>query len=234
MELSNSHELTQIENVVAIDGPAGAGKSTVARLVAKELGFQYLDTGAMYRAVTWWAVYSHINLDDPQIVAEHTKKINLKLIPNEKGMQVNVGGRDITQEIRTPEITRLIYKLDENPEVREHLVYLQRLFALEYSTVAEGRDMGTVVFPKAKCKFFLDAQQEVRAKRRQKEFEQRNIFIPFDELLKEIMERDRRTIERKHAPLRKADDAILIDTSYMTIEDVCKKIVDISRERFQK
>lgn len=234
MELKNNKELTEIENVVAIDGPAGAGKSTVARLVAKELNFQYLDTGAMYRAVTWWAIYSEIDIDNPQAVAEHTKKIDLKLIPTEEGMRVEVGGNDITQDIRTPEITRVIYKLDENPAVREHLVYLQRLFALEYPTVAEGRDMCTVVFPKAKCKFYLDAQQEVRTKRRQKELEQRNILIPLDKLLEEIVERDRRNMERKHSPLRKADDAILIDTSFLSKEEVCKIIVDISIERLKK
>ena len=161
MELQNNNGLSEIENVVAIDGPAGAGKSTVARLVAKGLDFQYLDTGAMYRAVTWWAIHSDIDIDNPQVVAEHTKRIDLKLTPTEEGMRVEVAGKDITYEIRTPEITRVIYKLDENPSVREHLVYLQRLFALEYPTVAEGRDMGTVVFPKARCKFYLDARQEV-------------------------------------------------------------------------
>lgn len=233
MELHDIPELSEIEKVVAIDGPAGAGKSTVARLVAKELGFQYLDTGAMYRAVTWWAIHSKINLDDPQAVAEHTRKIDLRLIPSENGMIVKVDGIDITQEIRTPEITRVIYKLDENPLVREHLVYLQRVFAFQYPTVAEGRDMGTVVFPKARCKFYLDAQPDIRARRRQKELEKRNISIPFEQLLEEIKERDRRNMEREHAPLRKADDAIFIDTSYLTPEEVCKKIVDISRERLK-
>ncbi|HOQ33483.1 MAG TPA: (d)CMP kinase [Candidatus Hydrogenedens sp.] len=234
MESKNNNGLSEIENVVAIDGPAGAGKSTVARLVARELGFQYLDTGAMYRAVTWWAIHSNIDIDNPQVVAEHTKKIDLKLTPTEEGMRVEVGGKDITHEIRTPEITRVIYKLDENPYVREHLVYLQRLFALEYPTVAEGRDMGTVVFPKAKCKFYLDAQQEVRAQRRQKELEKKNIIIPLDKLLEEIIERDRRNIQREHSPLRKADDAIFIDTSFLSIEEVCKKIIDIARERLKK
>ncbi|MGC9054190.1 MAG: (d)CMP kinase, partial [Candidatus Hydrogenedens sp.] len=110
MELKNNNGLSEIENVVAIDGPAGAGKSTVARLVAKALEFQYLDTGAMYRAVTWWAIHSNIDIDNPQAVAEHTKKIELKLTPTEEGMRVEVNGNDITQAIRTPEITRVIYK----------------------------------------------------------------------------------------------------------------------------
>ncbi len=234
MEFENSSELAEIENVIAIDGPAGAGKSTVARLVAKEMDFQYLDTGAMYRAVTWWAIYSKIDLDNAQEVVEHTRKIDLKLTPTDNGMRVEVSGIDITQDIRTPEITRVIYKLDENPGVREHLVYLQRLFALEYPTVAEGRDMGTVVFPRAKCKFYLDAQPEVRAKRRLRELEQRGINISLDQLIEEIKERDRRNMEREHSPLRKAEDAVYIDTSFLTIEEVCKKIVDISRDKLEK
>ncbi len=234
MEFENSKELAEIENVIAIDGPAGAGKSTVARLVAKEMDFQYLDTGAMYRAVTWWAIYSKIDLDNIQEVVEHTRKIDLKLTPTDDGMRVEVSGIDITQDIRTPKITRVIYKLDENPGVREHLVYLQRLFALEYPTVAEGRDMGTVVFPRAKCKFYLDAQPEVRAKRRLRELEQRGINISLDQLIEEIKERDRRNMEREHSPLRKAEDAVYIDTSFLTIEEVCKKIVDISRDKLEK
>ncbi len=234
MESKNNNGLTSIEDVVAIDGPAGAGKSTVAHIVAKELEFQYLDTGAMYRAVTWWAIHSNIDLDNPQVVVEYTRKIDLKLTPTDNGLKIEVGGKDISQEIRTPEITRIIYKLDENPGVREHLVYLQRLFAMKYPTVAEGRDMGTVVFPKAKCKFYMDALPEVRAKRRQKELEQRNIFIPIEQLLGEIIERDKRNMEREHSPLCKADDAILIDTSFLSIEEVSKKIVDISRERLKK
>ncbi len=230
MEKENS-ELAKIENVIAMDGPAGAGKSTVARIVAKGLDYQYLDTGAMYRAATWWALYSNINLDNPQVVAENTKRMDLALIPTDKGMQVMVQGIDVTQEIRTPEVTRVIYKLDENPEVRTHLVHLQRLFASKYPTVAEGRDMGTVVFPKAKCKIYLDAQQEVRALRRQKELEQRGIFIPLEDLLEEIKERDQRNMRREHSPLRQADDAVYIDTSFLSIDDVCKKIIALAYER---
>jgi len=230
MEKENS-ELTDIENVIAIDGPAGAGKSTVARHVAKELGYQYLDTGAMYRAATWWALYSKINLDDPDEVAELIKKMDLTLIPADNGMQVEVQGMDITQEIRSPEVTRVIYKLDENPEVRTHLVHLQRLFALKYPTVAEGRDMGTVVFPRSKCKIYMDAQPEVRALRRQKELEQRNIFIPLEDLIEEIKERDQRNMEREHSPLRKADDAIYIDTSNLSVDEVYKKIIALACER---
>jgi len=157
--------------------------------------------------------------------------MDLALIPTDKGMQVMVQGIDVTQEIRTPEVTRVIYKLDENPEVRTHLVHLQRLFASKYPTVAEGRDMGTVVFPKAKCKIYLDAQQEVRALRRQKELEQRGIFIPLEDLLEEIKERDQRNMRREHSPLRQADDAVYIDTSFLSIDDVCKKIIALAYER---
>lgn len=227
-----NEKLANIEKVVAIDGPAGAGKSSVGRLVAKELNFKYLDTGAMYRAVTWWALNHHLDMDDREKMAEEIKKIKLKLLVENSELRVIVDDIDITQEIRTPEITRVIYKIDENPGVRNHLVYLQRLFAFENPTVADGRDMGTVVFPKSKCKIYLDANIEVRAKRRQKELENKGIIIDLEQIKEEIQIRDKRNMEREFAPLRKAEDAIYIDTSELTLEEVKTKIVTIAKQRF--
>lgn len=226
-------DLENIERVIAIDGPAGAGKSTVGRLVAKELNFRYLDTGAMYRAVTWWALNNNLNMDNPSEIAEEVKNIQLSLIPDGDGLKVFVEGIDITNEIRTPEITRLIYKVDENPGVRKHLVYLQRVFAYEYPTVADGRDMGTVVFPKSRCKIYLDANLDVRAWRRKRELEKKGIIVDLSQLIDEIMIRDKRNMEREVSPLRKAEDAVYIDTSYMTIEEVKAKIIELARERLK-
>ncbi|MCF6286909.1 MAG: (d)CMP kinase, partial [Candidatus Hydrogenedentes bacterium] len=145
-EDSTISEATQI---VAIDGPAGAGKSTTAKEVAKRLNFAFLDTGAMYRAATWWAVDQGVDLDDGVALAAHTARMDLDIQESAQGQTVTVNGTDVSQEIRKPEITKLIYKLDQNSEIRQQLVALQRRFGEKQPTVAEGRDIGTVVFPKA-------------------------------------------------------------------------------------
>ncbi|MCC6156005.1 MAG: (d)CMP kinase, partial [Candidatus Hydrogenedentes bacterium] len=160
-----------ITDVLAIDGPAGAGKSTVARRVAETLGFAFLDTGAMYRAATWNAIHRGIDMDDGDALAEATRAMKLVIRESVQGQTVHVDGRDITQAIRTPDVTKRIAKLDHNAAVRAHLVELQRAFGARGRTVAEGRDMGTVVFPAAKCKVYLDASLDERARRRAREFE---------------------------------------------------------------
>jgi cytidylate kinase len=217
--------------IVAIDGPAGAGKSSVAREVARRLGFRFLDTGAMYRAATWRAFHNGIDTSNKPALIRSTCDMDLQLTETEEGMKVVVDGRDITDLIRTPEITRQIRVLDQIPEVRAHLVECQRRFGEQGPTVAEGRDIGTVVFPRAGCKIFLDASAECRAARRAAQLRAKG--IPFDqaELEQEIRDRDEASRKRKVSPLRQAEDAILVDTTHLTFEEVTQRIVDIAREK---
>ncbi len=217
-----------ITEIVAIDGPAGAGKSTVARRVADALGYAFLDTGAMYRASTWWALRQGVNLEDPGALAAATREMPLELRDADNGLQVFVGDHDITKAIRTPEVTREIYRLDQVPQVREHLVALQRQYGARRPTVAEGRDMGTVVFPAAKCKVFLDASLDERSRRRLAELQARGIAVDFESLRAEIHERDEKTRSRAVAPLRRAADAILVDTTHMTIDQAVETIAALA------
>lgn len=221
--------MEEITGIVAIDGPAGAGKSSVARQVARELGYAFLDTGAMYRAATWWALEQGVDLDDPDALAASTQSMQLD-ITEENGIQrVEVNGRDVTEAIRSPEVTRQIYRLDQNAEVRAHLVDLQHDFGAKQPTVAEGRDIGTVVFPKAKCKIYLDASVDERTRRRAAELDAKGIEVDFDALREEIRERDEKSICREVSPLRRADDAVLVDTTHMTPQEVVKTIVEMAR-----
>jgi cytidylate kinase len=224
-------EIAALTQVVAIDGPAGAGKSSCARRVATELRYAFLDTGAMYRAATWNAVHQGIDLDDAEALAEATRQMELTLDETEDGVSVTVDGRDVSHEIRTPEITRIIYKLDQRPAVREHLVELQRRFALRGPIVAEGRDMGTVVFPAARCKVFLDASVDERAMRRMRQLAEKGMPGDFETIRSEIAERDEMTRTRAVAPLRPADDAVIVDSTGMTLDEVVAALVALARER---
>ncbi|GMU91202.1 MAG: cytidylate kinase [Candidatus Hydrogenedentota bacterium] len=219
-------------DIIAIDGPAGAGKSTIAREVARALGYAYLDTGAMYRGATWWAIAQNVDLDDADALARAARAMRLELRDSPHGTQVFVGGQDITAAIRTPEITRCIAKLDHNPEVRAHLVELQRQIGAKRPTVCEGRDIGTVVFPKAKCKIYLNASLEERTRRRAREFDQKGIAYDPEALREEIRIRDEKDATRNVAPLRKADDAVEVDTTGMTPREVVETIVRIAKEKW--
>lgn len=221
--------LDSLADIVAIDGPAGAGKSTVAREAARRLGMRFLDTGAMYRAATWWAMHSHVNLRDADALAESTRAMPLELIERDGSLVVRVGGTDVSQAIRTPEVTRSIRHLDGVPDVRAHLVHLQREFAAKGPTVAEGRDMGTVVFPKARCKIFLDASIGERARRRALELEAKGHAIDPVALEAEIAARDDNDRNRAVAPLRPAPDAILVDTTGKSLDAVIAEIVTLAR-----
>lgn len=225
--------MEDITDVVAIDGPAGAGKSTVARRVAEALDFSFLDTGAMYRAATWRALHHGLDMDDPAAVLASTGAMDLQMPEEDGTTRVLVDGEDVTQAIRTPEVTRLIYKIDQNPAVRERLVLLQRQFGAKQPTVAEGRDMGTVVFPKARCKIFLEASLDERTRRRARDLAERGLEVDFEGLRAEIHERDEKTRNRKVAPLRMADDSVLVDTTDMAIDGVVDAIVRLARERFR-
>jgi cytidylate kinase len=216
-------------HIVAIDGPAGAGKSTAARRVAEELGIAFLDTGAMYRAATWRALHEEVDLEDPGAIAASTRAMDLRLEASSGGLRIYVDGKDVTQAIRTPEVTRCIFHIDQNPEVRQQLVELQRAFAQRGPTVAEGRDMGTVVFPKARCKIFLDASLDERARRRTRELEEKGAPPEFDEVRREMAERDEKTRNRAVAPLRRAPDALHLDTTGMLLDEVVARIAAEAR-----
>lgn len=223
--------MSDATHILAIDGPAGAGKSSTAKEAARQLRFAFLDTGAMYRAATWWALQQGLDLDNADDMAASTKGMALDITEGPAGQQVTVNGTDVTLAIRTPEITKQIYKLDQNPEVRRHLVALQQRFGERQPTVAEGRDIGTVVFPKAKCKIYMDAAIEERARRRGKEMAQKGMPVDLAQLCADIAERDRQSMERKDSPLRRADDAILLDTTHLNFEESVAEVLRLARER---
>ena len=215
--------------IVAIDGPAGAGKSTVARRVADTLGFAFLDTGAMYRAATWRALHNRVDLTDADALVASTRAMDLEMNEQDGAQRVFVDGDDVTEAIRSLEVTEQIWRLDQNRHVRAHLVRLQRDFGARRPTVAEGRDMGTVVFPKAKCKVYLDASLDARTQRRARELEAKGTPTDLDALRKSIHERDLRDCTREVSPLRRADDAVLLDTTALTVDEVVNAIVDLAR-----
>jgi len=217
-------------NVVAIDGPAGAGKSSAARKAAELLGMAFLDTGAMYRAATWRAMRDGVNPSDRDALARSTRDMRLTLERDDGGFRVTVDGEDVTAAIRTPEVTRNIRNLDGIPAVRDRLVELQREFAAENPTVAEGRDMGTVVFPHARCKIFLDASVEERTRRRADQLTAEGHAVDLPKLQAEIAVRDHNDRTRSVAPLKPAKDAHLLDTTGMEFDEVVREIVRLAKE----
>lgn len=210
---------------IAIDGPAGSGKSTVAKEVAKRLNFVYVDTGAMYRAAALNARREGIPPDDERKLKEMFKRMDLKLVPNGDSLRVFLNGEDVTSAIRTEQAGMDASTYSAKPAVREKMVQLQREMGKSGGVVMEGRDIGTVVFPEAECKFFLDAAPEERARRRAKELRERGIACDEAEILKTIKERDLQDSTRSIAPLKPAPDAIVIDTTGISVEDVILKIL---------
>ena len=218
--------------IITIDGPAGSGKSTASRELAKALGITYLDTGATYRAVTYRAMRLGVDLEDEAALADVARKIDLKLIPEPGGTRVLADGQDISAEIRAPEVTARTHRAAGSPVVREVLVDLQRrLGAALGSFVAEGRDQGSVVFPEADVKFYLDASPQVRARRRTGDLEAAGLEAGLDDTRRAILNRDRHDRGRQVAPLIRPEGAIVIDTSDMTIAEVTDALARAVRER---
>jgi len=212
--------------IIAIDGPAGSGKSTTAKLVAMRLGILHLDTGAMYRVITLVSLRHSIPYQDQERVGALTAKTKIRFAQGETGQRVFMDGEDVTDEIRSAEVTRNVSDYCAIPQVREILVAQQREIGRSTSCVLEGRDIGTVVFPNADFKFFLVASLSERARRRQKELADKGIQKDITELEHEIELRDRKDSSRSNSPLRKADDAVEIDTTALTIEQQVEKIVE--------
>ena len=217
--------------LITIDGPAGAGKSTIARALAKELGYLYLDTGAMYRAVALAAQRKGL-LGEEEAISRLCEELSLELSPGEAGLSVFLNGEDVSQEIRTPEIDRLSSIVASIPGVRRCLQRRQRALGEAGGVVAEGRDMGSHVFPDADLKFFLTANPEVRARRRYEELRAKGQEISLEEVLAEVLARDRRDQEREIAPLVVPEGAIIIDTSDLSREEVLSLLLERVRKCF--
>ena len=216
-----------MKDIITIDGPSGAGKSTIAKLLAQKLGYSYLDTGALYRAVAW-------KIKEEKTDPENEKKLKTLLKETEisfEGNSVKVNGTDVTSQIRSPEIGELSSKVSAKPIVREHLFTVQRQIGLKGKVVIEGRDIGTVIFPEAKHKFFLDASPEERGKRRHEELKKNNpdlsalAGITVEVTIESIKKRDERDSTRKNSPLKRTKDMIYIDTGNLTIEEVIEKML---------
>ena len=211
--------------VVAIDGPAGAGKSTVAQLAARKLGCTYIDTGAMYRAVAWKTLQRKQPVTD-ELILDVVKDVHVELAYVEGKTTVSVDGTDVTGEIRTPEVTAIVSQVAALGPVRSRMVELQRRMAAKGSVLMDGRDIATSVLPDANVKIFLTASIEERARRRYKEMQAKGYDVSLEELQKDIAARDKADSEREISPLVQAPDAELLDTSHMGIDEVVQAIID--------
>ena len=211
--------------VIAIDGPAGSGKSTVAKLVAQRLGFLYIDTGAMYRALTLKALRIKADLSDEAKLGLLAASTDIKLKQGSGSLKIYLDGDDVTAEIRSPEVTNNVKYIARTKAVRECMVARQRKLGEEGGTVMEGRDIGTVVLPDADKKFYIDASFEVRVGRRYEELKDAGAAVTEEVIKKDLKVRDESDFNRAIGPLKKADDAILIDTTELTIEGVVDKVL---------
>jgi cytidylate kinase len=217
--------------IIAIDGPVGSGKSTVARRVAEMLGYSHLDSGAMYRGVALKALRQGVPLDSPTKLSAVADAAHIDLVPCGGKLRVILDGEDVTDAIRTPEVSRAASIVATVPGVRHPMVAEQRRAGAQGGVVMEGRDIGTAVFPHADIKIFLDASPEVRAQRRRIELREKGEEHSFEEVLAEVHERDRRDRERKMSPLVRAVDAVVVDNTAMDAEETARVIVLLVREK---
>lgn len=211
--------------VIAIDGPAGSGKSTVSKLIAKRLDLLYIDTGAMYRALTLKAMRKGLDLNVPDALIELARSTKIDLLQNGSSLKVLLDGEDVSVPIRTPELTNNVKYIARVPGVRKEMVSLQRSIGERARSVLEGRDIGTVVFPDAKYKFYLDADATERANRRHKELLEQKQKVELEDIKKDVLARDESDMKRSVGALKKADDAVTIDTTNLSIEQVVEKIL---------
>jgi len=221
--------------IIAIDGPAGAGKSTTARRVAERLGYPYLDTGAMYRALALALLRQDPTLD-PERAREALARVQLRVAWDNGRLRVFLDSEDVTEAIRTPEVSQAASRISAWPEVRARLLEEQRRIGRAWEqqyggVVLDGRDIGTVVFPEAEVKVFLVADPEERARRRQRELAERGQEVPLEQVLAEILQRDAQDQQRAVAPLRKADDAVELDTTSLSIDEQVQRVYELVRER---
>ena len=211
---------------IAIDGPAGAGKSTIARAVAQRIGFIYVDTGAMYRAIALYFLRRGIDGEDREAVAAECPDVRVTLEYDDRGrQQVILNGENVSDSIRTPEVSKMASKTSAIPEVRASLLQLQRDLAASANVLMDGRDIGTHVLPDATLKIYLTASADVRAKRRYDELVEAGRSCNYEQIREDIILRDKQDMEREIAPLKKAEDAVLLDSSDMTVEEVIETVI---------
>lgn len=226
MEVSNGVSPAR-RLIIAVDGPAGSGKSTVAKLIAQRLNYLYVDTGAMYRALTLKALRVNADLENVDELGRLAKKTDIRLEQSGTSLKVYLDGEDVTRGIRTPEVTNSVKYIARAKPVRAHMVTLQRKLGERGGVVLEGRDIGTVVFPDADKKFYLDASFNVRVSRRYRELKEAHPGITEEEVMEDLRKRDDSDINRSIGPLKKADDAIFVNTSDLTIEGVVDKLTSL-------
>lgn len=217
---------------IAIDGPSGAGKSTIAKYLAEKCRFIYIDTGAMYRAVGWWALSHGTDPKDEEGVKRLLPEIEMTITHDSTGVQrVSVCGTDVSEKIRTPEVSMAASDVSKIPAVRLKLVELQRNIARQQNVVMDGRDIGTYVLPESQVKIFLTASPQERAQRRYLELVEKGLDATYHDVLEDIIKRDKNDSSRAFAPLKKADDALEVDTTGLNLEEACAKLLEIvSRE----
>ena len=219
--------------IVAMDGPAGTGKGTITSLISKEMGLVNIDTGATYRCVALYAIKNNIKLEEKEKIIESLPNIHIDMKNEQDVQKVYLNNEDVTSEIRSKEVTKIVSQVSSIVEVRLAMVEVQRNLAKGKDVIMEGRDITTYVFPNADVKIYLDADEEERAKRRYKELQEKGIEMTYEEVLKNIQARDKNDKEKEIGALKIAEDAIYIDTTNLTIEEVKEKVKEIIMEKYK-